>query len=473
MANSSNLKTFLIFIGVAAAIFGGGVWFGQTRERLNKFDEQQRTGTPKDHLQKDKKITGVELVSGESGRLHLTPNVIDTLKVRVAAVRRAPLTEPLQLTGSLFLDSSHLAVVHTRFQGEIVEVGQVPEVDAQGKPVMVDGNPSMRQIRAGDQVTKGQLIAVVWSKEIGETKSDLVEALSRKRLSEATVKRLVGLKEGTVSGQTVHEAQQKYQSDVIAVERAERTLRSWRETDDEIAEVYAEAARIAGGNAAPDSNVRQSWANVEIRAPLSGTVMERNGTVGEIVATGVDLFTIADLSRMGVMANIYEEDIPKLTLLTPEQRLWKVRLKAEPEKPPISSRFEVIGNVIDPSVHTATVVGWIDNPGHRLRTGQFITATIDLPGPTDAVLIPNSAIIDEGTSATVFIASNASMADVRARQVVVIKRGRDFALVQRSPTLKSESPPFEQLLEGELVVTSGNLELFGFLQDKPTAVGAR
>lgn len=473
MSKSSNLKVVIVSGVLVVAAFAGGMWMGESRERLRVFDEKQpRTVTLRNHHHDDK-LAGVQIVEGAENRLRLDNEVVETLNVKVAAVRRAPATEPLVLTGSLFLDSSHLAVVHTRFPGEIVEVGQVPEVDAHGEPVVVDGKPVMRQIRAGDSVKKGQLIAVVWSKEIGETKSDLVEALSRRKTSKATVERLEGLEKGSVSGQVVREAQQKYQSDVIAVERAERTLRSYRETDEEIAEVYAESARIISGESAGDTRVRQTWANVEIRAPLTGTVMERNGTVGEIVATGTDLFTIADLSRMGVLANIYEEDIHKLTTLTPEQRSWKVRLKAEPESAPIQGRFEVIGHVIDPSVHTAAVVGWMENPEHRLRTGQFITATIDLPGPTDAVVVPNSAIIDEGTTATIFVATDKSMLNVQARHVAVIRRGRDLALIQRSPTSKPDSPPVERLNVGELVVTSGNLELFGFLKDRPTTVGAR
>ena len=469
MPNYSKIKTAAGFGVIFAITFGAGMWLGQTREKLSAFDAKI-SPSHTSHEHRSEKFDGVEAIAGSTGQLRLSPRVIDTLKVQVAAARRAPLTEPLVMTGSLFLDSSHLAVVHTRFPGEIVEVGQVPETDAYGNQIVVDGKPRMRQIRAGDEVQKGQLIAVVWSKEIGETKSDLVEALSRRKASKATVERLEGLEKGSVSGQVVREAQQKHQSDVIAVERADRTLRSWRETDDEIAEVYAESDRICLGISEPDSKVRQTWANVEIRAPLSGTVLERNGTVGEIVATGVDLFTIADISRMGVLANIYEEDIHKLTELPPEKRTWEVRLKAEPESPPILGRFEVIGHVIDPSQHTAAVVGWIQNPGNRLRTGQFITATIELPGPTDAVIIPNSAIIDEGHIATVFVASDASKHEVKARHVAVIRRGRDFALIQSKPSAKVAP---DSLQEGEFVVTSGNLELFGYLQDLPTAVGAR
>lgn len=472
MPISSRIKIAAFVVVLVFAMFGVGLWLGQTRERLRAFDDRPAPIIPKEE-HSNSKMSGVAMVPGRDDRLQLDSAVVDSLNVRVAAVKRAPLTEPLVLTGSLFLDSSHLAVVHTRFAGELVEVGHVPETDTNGAPIVVNGKPVMRQLRAGDEVKKGQLIAVVWSKEIGETKSDLVEALSRRNTSKATLERLMGLEKGAVPGQVIRDAQQKYQSDVIAVERAERTLRSWRETDEEIAEVYAESARIVNGESASDSRVGQTWANVEIRAPLDGTVMERNGTVGEIVATGIDLFTIADLGRMGALANIYEEDIHKLTSLPSDQRSWKVRLKAEPESPPIQGRFEVIGHVIDPSVHTAAVVGWIENPNHHLRAGQFITATIELPGPTDAVVVPNSAIIDEGPTATVFVASDASMLNLQVRHVSVIRRGRDLALVQRAPADKAKSRGAESLNEGELVITSGNLELFGFLKDHPATVGSR
>ena len=445
------------------AAFGGGYWFGTSSERLKAFDE--RESRPKTAHVESHGLNGVESVPGQPGQLRLSADVIDSLKIRVGAARQAPATEPLLLAGSLFLDSSHLAVVHTRFSGEIVEVGQVPTTDANGAEA--GGSPLMRQLRAGDFVNKGQLIAVIWSKEIGEKKSDLIDAVSRRSASKATLERLEGLEKGSVSGQVVRDARQKYESDVIAVERTERTLRSWRETDDEIAEVYAEAARISRGESPANSNIRTTWANVEIRSPLDGTVLERNVSLGEIVETGIDMFKIADLSRMGVLANVYEEDILKLTSLRPEQRTWKVRLKAEPESDPIDGRIEVIGHVIDPSQHTAAVVGWIDNHGQHLRTGQFITATIELPGPSDAVVVPNSAVIDEGSTATVFVASDASLREVRARRVAVIRRGRDLALIQCSPAQNDSPRAAEPLLKGELVVTSGNLELFGVLQDRP------
>lgn len=447
-----------------AATFGGGYWLGTTAEKLRRFDEHEALHP---HPEPNHQLTGVQVDDKQVGHLKLSPDVIKTLNVQVAAARRAPQTEPLVLAGSLFLDSSHLAVVHTRFTGEVVRVGEVPDT----KPGEDAGaGVTMRQVRAGDSVKKNDIIAVIWSKEIGEKKSDLVESLSRRNASKATLERLEGLEKGTVSGQMVRDARRQYESDLIAVERAERTLRSWKETDAEIAEVYAEAERIVRGESPKDSHVRETWANVEIRSPLDGVMLERNISLGEIVETGFDMFKIADVNRMGVLANVYEEDISKLTALSADQRQWKVRLKAEPESEPIAGVFEVIGHVIDPGQHTAAVVGWITNPNQRFRTGQFITATIELPGPCDAILIPNAAVIDQGASATVFVATDSSRQDVMARQVTVLRRGRDFALIRKAPD--PNTSPLTTLQEGELVVTSGNLELFGVLQDNPPTTAA-
>ena len=51
---------------------------------------------------------------------------------------------------------------------------------------------------------------------------------------------------------------------------------------------------------------------MEVRCPFDGMVLEKNIVAGDIVDTNLDLFKIADLSVLGVMANVYEEDLPAL-----------------------------------------------------------------------------------------------------------------------------------------------------------------
>src|SRR5207248_1777169 len=149
--------------------------------------------------------------------------------------------------------------------------------------------------------------------------------------------------------------------------------------------------------------LERTWAELDIVAPMSGVILEKNFTVGDIVDTSRDMFKIADLSRLGVMANVYEEDLSKLVLLKAEERHWEVELLAEPGLKPRQGRFESIGNVLDPVQHTAIVKGWLDNPDAQLRVGQFVTATVELPNRTGLVIVPISSLVDDGSRTFVFV----------------------------------------------------------------------
>src|SRR5262249_27058262 len=159
-----------------------------------------------------------------------------------------------------------------------------------------------RPLRVGDRIRKGQLLAIVWSKDLGEKKSELVDALSRLRADEENLRRLEGLlRESATSERAVRDAERSVESDRIAVERAVRTRRSWRLTEEEIDEARDEADRIR--RHVPDRTAAANWAKVEVRATQDGTILEKNVTAGDIVDTSADLFKIGDLSRLAVWAH--------------------------------------------------------------------------------------------------------------------------------------------------------------------------
>ena len=149
----------------------------------------------------------------------------------------------------------------------------------------------------GDRVTKGQLLAVIWSKEVGEKKSDLVNALSKlvswTRPSSRSLKRSARRSSPASRCARPSATRSKTSSKSIGVER---TLRSWRLTEAEINVVRAEAEKIHRGDVASDMEVDRSWAEVEVRCPFDGIVLEKNIVAGDIVDTSLDLFKIADLS---------------------------------------------------------------------------------------------------------------------------------------------------------------------------------
>ena len=364
----------------------------------------------------------------------------------------------LSLSGSLALDANRLARVHARFDGEVVEIGTVPDASARTGP----GEAPSRHIRFGDEVAEGQVLAVLWSTELGEKKSEYVDALSRLRLDQETLQRLERLlKDQAVPERNVREAKRAVEADEIDVVRVERTLLSWRLTDEEIASLKAEAEQMHGDRRMRDKGRERSWARLEVRAPFAGTVVEKNVAAGDIVAPTSDLFKIADLRRLAVWAHIYEEDLPTLLALPAPVR-WNVRLKSDPAAEPLAGVIDEIGDIIDPNQHTALVMGHVSNPAGRLRAGQFITASIPLPPDPGEVEIPTSALVEDGEESVVFVQPDPGEPRYELRRVQIVRHTSDVAFVRADggPAGKSGTVGL-----GERVVSSGALEMRAALKE--------
>lgn len=395
----------------------------------------------------------------ESGAVAVPPDVATSLGLRTAPVKPASGRPLPPLAGSLALDPGNLAHVHSRFPGEVVEVGTLRD------PESPAGVP--RPVRYGDRVDKDQLLAVVWSKDLGEKKSELVDALSRLRLDRETQQRLEELlAKGSISERSVREAQQRVESDLVAVARVERTLLSWRLSQAEIETIRKEAERLhqqLHEGKRPANTLVKDWARVEVRAPIAGTILEKNVALGDIVDTSTDLFKVADLARLCVWAHIYEEDLPALLALS-RPIAWTIRLKSDPRAPPVHGTIRKIGDIIDPTQHTALIEGEVDNRRGALRVGQFITATIDLPPLPGSVEIPTSALVEDGVDSIVFVQVEAQEPRYERRRVQVLRRYHDVVHVQSQPD-GNIKPARQGLAVGEAVVCSGAVQLNAALDD--------
>ena len=399
----------------------------------------------------------VQLVPGSNDILDVAPEVRSALGVFTAPVKKAGSRDRLELLGSLFIDPSHMVRVRSRFGGEVVSIGP-GDAGTEGK----NGEP--QPLRVGDRVKQGQLLAVVWSKDLGETKSDLVDALSQLAQHERQYKKLQSLDKGLVSQKDVQDAQRMREADLIKVETLERTLRSWKLPQSEIDEAHVEAEKIHQGKP-NDIAAEQHWAEVEVRSPQDGVILERSITLGDFVTTDADMFKIAEVSTLGVLVQVYEDNLPDLTSLPPEERQWTVHLKSQPGDRGTNGSFDAIGKVIDPTQHTTTVTGWVDNRSGRLRVGQFVTAVIDLPAVKGEVVIPRSSLIEQSNAEVVFVTPNREAERIERRLISVARRARDQIFVHSEPDAAARAAGCKPLKAGELVVTSGAVELAGALQD--------
>jgi cobalt-zinc-cadmium efflux system membrane fusion protein len=406
--------------------------------------------------------SSAKLVPGMKDTLELPRDVVQKLGIQTAEIHAARQTRPLQLTGSLNFDPDHLAPVRARFAGEVVEIGQVeaPPENA------TNFHTEHRLVRYGDRVTKGQLLAVVWSSDLGKAKGDLVAALTQLKLDEAGLRRMQPLYEkGDLSEAAIQAQEQRVASDRNTAGTAENALRTWRVPEEEIQAVKDEAERIFREGGKRNLERQRNWARVEVRAPLDGIIVEKTVVLHNLVDTSTDLFKVADLKWLTVWAHAFEEDLPALQALTPDQRHWEVRLQAEPRSKPLPGRIAVIGPVIDPNQHTAQVMGYVHNQAETLKVGQFVTATVQLPPPPGQVAVPTSALDEDGETSVVFVQEDPSKPRFTRKLVDVTQRGEQFVLVRARLSAADKKEGRSPLRPGERVVTAGVVELEAALED--------
>jgi cobalt-zinc-cadmium efflux system membrane fusion protein len=375
------------------------------------------------------------------------------------------------MSGSTMLDPTRLYRIRARFapspsSAECIEIEQVRD---ESSPVTKD-----REIRSGDRVKKGQGLAVFHSVDVGNKKNDLIDAMYQLDLDQQILKKAEEHADA-VPEVFLWNAQRQVQGDINNVNRALATLRTWGIPQKDIDAVLAEAEKVKKRKGEHDKKMDKEWPRVEITAPDDGVIVERNLALHEIIVDNTtNLFQIARVDRLSVLANCPEDDLPELEKLETEQRRWTVQTVGSP---PMVGSIDDISYIIDPNQHTAVVKGHIDNPKEVLRAGQFISATVELSLPENVVEVPIDAVSEDGQQAVVFVQTDPKNhpEHFTLRRVQLEARFAETAFVRSKPFGESEQPtkkeqqegilPKEPLIRGALILQTGVGELKAKLLD--------
>ncbi len=221
--------------------------------------------------------------------------------------------------------------------------------------------------RIGDTVSKGQLLMRVQSSDISQAFSDYRSAVADEVLARAQFDRSKLLYEkGAIAQKDLEVADDTQAKAKITVENA------------------AERIRVLG------ADINHPSAIVDILAPVSGVIIEQNVTASAGVKTldnSPNLFTIADLSKVWVVLDVYENDLPFVHL----NEFADIHLNAYPNQI-LKGRVDNIGPILDPNIRTAKVRLEVANPG-MLRLGMFVTATFHGLKKEMHATVPGSAIL--------------------------------------------------------------------------------
>src|SRR5579864_2297908 len=220
--------------------------------------------------------------------------------------------------------------------------------------------------RLGDAVKKGQLLLRVQSNDVSGAYQTYLKAENDERLARTQLER----------------AQVLYEKGAIAKSALEQAEAAEADNKADL-NAATEQLRLLAIDKQHPSGV------VDIVAPISGVITDQQVTNSSGVQglSGPNPFTIADLSYVWIVCDVYENDLDAVRV--GEQA--DIRLNAYPSKV-FRGRIDNILPVLDPSIHTAKVRIEVPNPG-LMRTGMFVTATFYGKQPVSRTVVPASAIL--------------------------------------------------------------------------------
>jgi len=251
----------------------------------------------------------------------------------------------LNVTGSVTPDVSRNIPVISLASGRVVDI----------------------RARLGDSVVKDQLLMRVQSADISQAFSDYRSAVADEALARAQYERAKLLYEkGAVAQKDLEVAEDAEAKAKITIENA------------------TERIRVLG------ADLNHPSAIIDIKAPVSGVIIEQNVTASAGVKTldnSPNLFTIADLSKVWVVCDVYENDLPFVHV----NEFADIRLNAYPNMN-LKGRVDNIGPSLDPNIRTAKVRLEVSNPG-VLRLGMFVTATFHGLNKEARTSVPANAVL--------------------------------------------------------------------------------
>jgi cobalt-zinc-cadmium efflux system membrane fusion protein len=221
--------------------------------------------------------------------------------------------------------------------------------------------------KLGDDVKKGQLLLKVLSNDITNAFQNYAQSKADEQLTRTQAERSKLLYDkGAVSLNDLQVAEGTHEKALVAMNSA------------------AQQIRTLGADVDKQDPV------VNVYAPAAGTIVEQNVFNAASVHTPdnqANLFTIANLSTVWVMCDVYENDLPMVRV----GDRTDVQLNAYPDRV-FHGRVSNIGKVLDPAIRAAKVRIALDNPG-IMRAGMFVTATFYGQHGQRHAEIPSTAIL--------------------------------------------------------------------------------
>jgi cobalt-zinc-cadmium efflux system membrane fusion protein len=377
-------RKWLLVALTALALLALGIWFAVSRPIQKDSSLIAETAT-----------APAILVAPNTLRYSAGAPQLTMIRSKALQLLPVPLTDPLN--ARVAYDEDVTARIGVSISGRIVEVKASP----------------------GNVVKSGQVLAEIDSPDFGTASSDLSKAKAdeaRKRLVVERGKELVPGE--AISAKEFEAAQADYAQAQAETLRAEQRLKNLNPHG-----LVVRGQRIA------------------LASPMNGVVTERNATPALEVSPALTapLFVVTDPKRLSAIIDLPEKLLGRIKL----GGAVAIASDAFPDET-FPARIVQLGQIVDPNTRRVAVRARVDNSSGKLLPEMFVRASL-LQASGTGVQVPNSAIVNRGIYAYVFVRTESG--DFQRRQVKLLTQGSDFSYLG------------EGVRGGEQVVLTGALLL--------------
>ena len=311
----------------------------------------------------------------EENAIHLGEDMVRDLRISTATVAERPGAQQVSVLGQLTADESRYAQVAPPTDGQVLQV--LAELNAEVRP----GTP----------------LARLRSPELGRARAERLSADARRELAAQTLER-----KRTLATERIVAARE--------VQEAEAALKA---AD---AEARAATARL-GALGVTDGDDSGDASAFVLRAPIAGRVLDRKVVIGQTAGPATPLFTIADLSRVWLVAQVFERDAVTVEAGT----VAHITMAALPGRE-FDARVTQVGRQVDAGSRTVPVRIELANVDGVLRPGMSANARLEVASRSQTILaVPAPALQRVGQEWLAFVPRTPQEFEMRP-----VGRGRDL-----------------------------------------------
>ncbi len=286
-------------------------------------------------------------------------------QLKVAPVATSPFSEMLHVAGRIDFDEQRVARIGASVTGRVTDLYAMP----------------------GQEVKAGQVLARLHSSELGAAQMSYLKALAQTQLQ----------------AQNAERARQLFAADVIGRGELQR-----RESEYAIAQAemnaYRDQLRVLGMSKAAIAELSKGGSinsYSPVYSSISGTVVERKVAQGQVVQPADSLYTVADLSRVWVVAEVPEQQ----AALVAEGQTVEIdvpSLAAGTGRSRIAGKLIYVGRTVNPESRTVLVRTELENREGRLKPAMLASMVI-ASRPTERLVVPGSAVVRDGNEEQVYV----------------------------------------------------------------------